>query len=297
MKQLPAGLSASLASGVTTLCTCWRLQRGDGAVFGFTNHDRALTFAGVIFEPSSGVTASETESALGLQVDTMEVEGALSSDAITDDDIALGLWDNAAVEIWRVDWLDTASRVILRRGSTGEVTRGTIAFTAELRSLAHELNQESGRTFQRPCDAVVGDARCGIDLASPTWRGSGTVIASADDRLLSVAGLGAFAEDWFNHGLLTWTSGENPGGKVEVASHLIQAGGAVMLKLWRRAARPVGIGDAFQVTAGCSKAFAECRSKFHNAANFRGFPHMPGNDATMAFAKRENENDGDSFFN
>ena len=50
------------------------------------------------------------------------------------------------------------------------------------------------------------------------------------------------------------------------------------LDLWQRAPRPIRPGDAFTVTAGCDKRFDTCRSRFANAKNFRGFPHMPGND-------------------
>jgi uncharacterized phage protein (TIGR02218 family) len=42
--------------------------------------------------------------------------------------------------------------------------------------------------------------------------------------------------------------------------------------------RGIAPGDAFEVTAGCDKQLGTCRAKFGNALNFRGFPHMPGND-------------------
>ena len=29
---------------------------------------------------------------------------------------------------------------------------------------------------------------------------------------------------------------------------------------------------------GCDKRLATCRARFANAVNYRGFPHMPGND-------------------
>ena len=58
MKTLPAGLQAHLDSGATTLAWCWRITRADGAVFGFTDHDRPLAFAGTDFEPDSGFNAS-----------------------------------------------------------------------------------------------------------------------------------------------------------------------------------------------------------------------------------------------
>jgi uncharacterized phage protein (TIGR02218 family) len=57
---------------------------------------------------------------------------------------------------------------------------------------------------------------------------------------------------------------------------------------------PVDIasGDAFVVTAGCDKRFATCRQKFANGDNFRGFPHMPGNDFALNVARKGDENDG-----
>ncbi len=50
MKSFPVPLQTHLESGTTTLAWCWRLTRNDGAVFGFTDHDRPLTFDGTTFE-------------------------------------------------------------------------------------------------------------------------------------------------------------------------------------------------------------------------------------------------------
>ena len=55
MRALPDGLAAHLESGVTTTCRCWRLTRPDGVSFGFTDHDRALTFDGVTFSAVDGL--------------------------------------------------------------------------------------------------------------------------------------------------------------------------------------------------------------------------------------------------
>jgi uncharacterized phage protein (TIGR02218 family) len=295
MKTVPAGLAASLASGVTTLCRCWQVARRDGVVKGFTNHDRPLTFAGVTFEPESGFTASESESRLGLAVDTQEAYGILSSSAISENDIALGLWDGAAVTVYLVDWSNLANRAIERSGALGEIGRGPLGFVTEVRSLAHELNQETGRTYQRQCDAVLGDSRCKVNLASGTYRGTGLVTAQTGGQLLTVSGLGAYAFGWFGRGVLTWTSGANKGGSVSVDRHMI-SGGVVRLALLQAAALSVENGDAFTVTAGCENTWSMCRSKFGNGANFRGFPHMPGNDHVLSMAKQDHQNDGGSLF-
>ena len=46
MKSLPPALQAHLDEGTTTLAWCWRIARADGVSFGFTDHDRTLSFDG-----------------------------------------------------------------------------------------------------------------------------------------------------------------------------------------------------------------------------------------------------------
>ena len=192
----------------------------DGVVFGFTDHDRPLEFGGVTYEPEFGFAASEIRSGADLAVDAQEAEGVLTSDTITETDILDGRWDNAQVEVWRVNWSAVSQRVLMRRGAIGQVRRGRLAFVAEVRSLAHVLNQTVGRTFQHACDAELGDARCGVDLDDPAFRATGSVTALTGDRSFTASGLGGFAADWFALGRLTWTSGPNAGRAAEVASHV-----------------------------------------------------------------------------
>jgi uncharacterized phage protein (TIGR02218 family) len=297
VKTLPTGLQAHLDSGATTLTWCWKVIRTDSTVMGFTDHDLDLAFDGVTFAAATGFTASEVASSLGLAIDNLDVEGALDAVAITEADLAAGIYDGASVELWRVNWADVSQRVLMRKGTLGEVTRGEIAFTAELRGLAHELQQTLGRTYQRQCDADLGDARCGVDLGAAAFKGTGTVDAVSDDRVLTVSGLSAFDNNWFLFGKLTWISGANAGRIAEVKAHSKSSASAT-LTLWQRAPKAVEAGDTFIVSAGCDKTLRTCKVKFDNIVNFRGFPHMPGNDRTFAYVVNETgENDGGSFFN
>jgi uncharacterized phage protein (TIGR02218 family) len=284
MKSLPPSLAAHLATGTTTLAWCWRVTRNDGVRFGFTDHDRDLAFDGTAFEAATGFTASEIRDALGLSVDNLEVSSALKSDRLDEDDLAAGLYDDAAIEIWRVNWADPDARVLMRSGSLGEVRRSGAAFTAEVRGLAHYLQQPKGRLYQSGCDADLGDARCGVDLDDPAFRGTGTVIAAAGRRQLTASGLDAFAEGWFTRGLVTFTSGANANRAQEVKRHTL-AGATATIELWQPMALDILADDTFTVTAGCDKRFATCRAKFANAVNFRGFPHMPGPDYVLAVAR------------
>jgi uncharacterized phage protein (TIGR02218 family) len=292
MKTLPLGLQAHLDSGTTTLAWCWRIERGDGVVLGFTDHDRPLSFGGVSYEPESGFAASEIRSGLDLAVDAQEAEGVLSSDTITETDILDGRWDNAAVEVWRVNWNAVAERVLMRRGAIGQIRRGKLAFVAEVRSLAHLLHQTVGRTFQYGCDAQLGDARCRVDLDDPAFRAAGAVTALAGDRGFAASGLAGFAAGWFALGRLSWTSGANAGRTAEVAAHSV-SGGIRQLALLEAPVRPIAVGDGFTVVAGCDKRLETCRGRFGNAANFRGFPHIPGQDTVIRYPNRGDANAGE----
>jgi uncharacterized phage protein (TIGR02218 family) len=181
--------------------------------------------------------------------------------------------------------------VLLRRGAIGQIRRGRLAFVAEVRSLAHVLAQTVGRTFQASCDAALGDARCGVDLEDPSYRGNGTVVATIRDRAFLTAGLGGFSSSSFTLGTLTWNSGANAGRRAEVAGHRQEAG-EVTVSLLEAPVRHIAIGDTFIIRAGCDKRPETCRARFSNVANFRGFPHIPGQDAVIRYASRDGGHEG-----
>jgi uncharacterized phage protein (TIGR02218 family) len=293
MRTLPAGLSAHLATGATTLCHCWKLMPVASPVLGFTDHDRNLVFVGVTFEAQAGFEASEIESSLGLSVDNLEASGALDSAQLDAERLRAGDFDHATIEIWRVNWQDVSQRVLMRKGHLGEVTYGGVGFTAEVRGLSHLLNQTKGRVFQFGCDAALGDTRCTVNLETPVFRGMGSVVTSEDNRRFNTAGLDGFAASWFSNGTLTWASGLNAGRLEEVKLH--GAGGVI--ELWQAASFSVAVGDGFTIRAGCDKQFGTCRAKFFNGENFRGFPHLPGTNFVTTFASRDGQNnDGGSRF-
>jgi len=256
MKSFPQSLQTHLDSGTTTLAWYWRLTRNDGAVFGFTDHDLSLTFDGTTFEPESGFTASEIRSGSDLSVDAQEADGVLTSDTITETDILDGRWDNATVEVWRVNWQDTSSRVLLRRGAIGQLRRGRLHFVAEMRSLAHVLGQTIGRTFQASCDADLGEARCGVDKNDPAFKATCTVVALSGNRGFAVSGLSNFAEGWFALGTLQWLTGANTGRKAEILSHAI-SGMNVIVTLLEEPIRPITVGDTFNILSEVSTYVTE----------------------------------------
>jgi uncharacterized phage protein (TIGR02218 family) len=121
MKTLPSGLETFLQSGVTTMVHCWKITREDGVVQGFTEHDSSLTFDSVTYLASSGFASTKIQFSLGLSVDNLEAIGALSSDTLNEDDLASGKYDNAAVDLWWVNFNNVTQRVLLTRGNLGRV--------------------------------------------------------------------------------------------------------------------------------------------------------------------------------
>ncbi len=273
MRTLSPGLAAHVAGEATTLCRCWSLTRRDGAVLGFTDHDRDLSFDGILFRANAGLEAAEASSELGFATGGGEVLGALAASGLREEDLSRGLYDDARVALWLVNWADPGQRTLLETGFVGEVKRSDCSFNAEVRGLGKAFDEERGRLYTAGCSADLGDARCGaLVLQAPA------MVTATDGRLTITAPvLGGFQDGHFTGGRLVFEAGQNVGFTTEIRSHR-NADGAVVLQLWQAAPRPIAIGDVFIAFPGCDKRFATCRDKFGNGANFRGFPHLPGND-------------------
>jgi len=286
VRVLPASFAAHLSGGATTLCRCWRLVRTDGTAMGFTDHDSDVVFDGLTFAAMTGLASTGDVTKAGLSVGGLEVMGALSSAGLDAKELSSGLYDFARVTLWLVNWAEPAERAVLREGTLGEVTREDGAFRAEVRGPMQALETVRGRVVTRGCDADLGDARCGVDLVA--LKEPATVEAVAGD-VVTVSGPER-PQGWFAGGSLVVTSGNEAGGRRAIVQHRSalagteEAAGKAILSL-RAPLAGLAAGDGLEVAPGCDKAFATCREKFGNAANFRGFPHLPGNDRAFSYAR------------
>lgn len=149
----------------TRLCLCWKLTRKDGSLIGFTDHDRDLTVAGIIYFAQTGVAGTDIDRKIGFATDNAGLAGLLGHDRITKADIKAGLYGGAKVEIFRVDWGAPASPKPVWTGHFGAIEQAGDAFTVELIGQAAQLSRSAGRVFSRLCDARLGDKRCGLNLS------------------------------------------------------------------------------------------------------------------------------------
>lgn len=289
-----SGLNDHLATGTTTLARAWAVQRADGVVLGFTDHDRDLEFDGIVFRAGSGLTARALQQTTGLAVDNSEALGALSDAALTEADLMAGRYDGADVLIWWVNWADVTERRLLFRGSLGEVARDGAAFRAELRGLTEPLGRPSGRIFQSPCSAVLGDAACRFDLSTPGYAVELPAEVVTEGERFVFADLPGFDDRWFEKGRLEVVSGAAAGLAGAIKADRAGPGGRREVVLWQRLAAAVAPGDMLRLQAGCDKRPETCRLKFGNFLNFQGFPDIPGEDWLMAVPRQGGANDGGS---
>lgn len=274
---MQTALAQHLKTGSTTLCRTWLVRRKDGSTYGFTDHDCDLAFDGVVFSASTGLTALALEKSNGMAVDNSEVMGALSDASITEDDILAGRFDGAQVTTFLVNWNNVSERTILFRGTFGEMSRSGGAFKVELRGLTEQLNVPYGRVYHSECGAVLGDGQCRIDLTAAAYTRVAVVEAVIDGRILRVSEAAGFADGWFADGQLLLLSGAGNGQIGRIRSDSV-TDDVRTIELWQSFPVQPDPFDQVRLLAGCDRRGSTCREKFNNFLNFRGFPHIPGED-------------------
>lgn len=272
---MTAMLGERLTADLTFLALCWRVARRDGATLGFTTHDAPLVVGGLRHDSAPGMTPSAVVASDGLDVDTMEVAGALTADAITAADLQAGRYDGAEVRLFMVDWrAPDAGQQRLAIGTLGDVTSGSGAdagFVATLRGPTAALGVTVIETYSPECRAELGDRRCRVAMRGRARRGA---VATVDGQRITVAGVasaGGYAQ-----GRLRVLDGSAAG----LDTRITGSDGATLLLDEVLALTP---GTPVELREGCDKRFATCAGRFGNAANFRGEPHVPGGDLLTRF--------------
>lgn len=252
----------------TTTAYAWTLRRRDGVALGFTSHDNDLLIDGLVHRAGPGMVPSAIVESDRLDAEGVDVEGGLSSASINETDLDAGRWDGAALEIRLIDWTNPSNQRSLARGELGEISRSGRAFTAELRGPAATLNAPVAPRCSPGCRAEFGGPECGVDLSR--YRREISISSAQGERLICPdLPDGAL----YRFGRARFLSGPNCG-----SIHDIADGSAGEISLTQPPPLTAKPGTRLLVTQGCDHAIATCGGRFANAVNFRGEPHLPGND-------------------
>jgi uncharacterized phage protein (TIGR02218 family) len=258
-----------LDAELSTVALCWRVERRDGVTIGLTAHDRDLVIDGLVHRSAPGMVPSAIVRGDGLDADTSDVSGALTSDAITEADLIAGRWDGARVRLFAVDWTGGDGRVALGEGTIGATEIRDGLLTAELKGVAAALDRPVAEETAPECRAELGDRRCRVPMAG---RRRFVRVLAADGATLTLDAAWP-VQDAYADGLLRWFGGRNGGLEGAIARS-----GGDMIVLREPPRFPVEVGTLALVVEGCDKSIATCAGRFGNAANFRGEPYLPGMD-------------------
>ena len=258
-----------LATELEGVATFWRILRRDGAALGFTSHDRDVSFGGMTYRSAPGMVPSAIRRTASLERDTIEVAGVLAHDAIAEADLQAGRYSGARIAVGLVDW-ESLDNAVLFNGTLGNVAQEDGGFTAELRSAKADLEIDLVPRTSPTCRAVFCDAACGADPARYDHLVTVQSVEIAGNR---VALSGGPAPALVLYGSLRWIDGPQAG----IAMQVIDADGSGVV-LDMPLSQSIAPGHRAMLREGCDHTIATCASRFGNARNFRGEPHLPGND-------------------
>lgn len=264
-----------LTNDLTSMAFIWRLERSDGVALGLTSHDHDLVIDNFTYHSAPGMVPSTVERTSGFDPDTVDVAGALTTNAIREADLMCGRWDGARLRLSAVDWSDPDSEIVhLVRGELGQVETSSGHFSVSLRGPTSVFDAPVVETTSPDCRASLGDKRCGVDMAS---RVSILSVISANRNDLIVSG--GPANGTLINGCIRWIDGANAG-----LNSVIFANTTSTITLVEPPFFPVEVGARILAAQGCDRRFATCVERFANAINFRGEPHLPGNDLLTRYA-------------
>lgn len=266
-----------------TAATYWRVWRRDGVALGFTSHDRPLAFDGMVHRAAPGMVPAAIRTTSDLSEDNAGVEGALSHDSIRSDDLAAGLFDEAAIEVGIVDW-ETLDARALYSGSLGQIENDGRSFSAQLRSAKAILERDLVPRTSPTCRADFCGRGCNLSQARFTTRAR----LSAIDRDFNRVAFGPIDTSRYIDGTVRFLAGPQTGIAFAIVgseSGSERGSDEDWLVIDRPLSPNLELGTAAELREGCDHTLATCASRFDNAVNFRAEPFLPGNDLLARYGR------------
>ncbi|UOF80044.1 minor tail protein L [Caudoviricetes sp.] len=260
------------------LARCWDITRRDGTHYRFTDHDRPLVLADTFtYSPVKGISATAVRRQSALEDSNASVRGIISSDLITYDDLSFGLYKEAQVDEYVVDWLvPFVDPIHHQRYWIVETSWNGEEWEAQTSSLPFWFRMQVGSVVSRTCRAELGDSLCKVDLTLLQLQFDVSTIVT--QRTVFTASVSFYADNYWRGGKLIWLSGSNAGHISEIKS---STGSSDTFELFLKTPKDIAANDEFLIVPGCDFTRATCIAKFNNINNYRGYPFIPGTDQML----------------
>ncbi len=270
MKTIDPLLQTEIENG--TICNCMKITLQDGTVLGYTDHDHYLTVDSVSYTPAPGLQKINYIATASTELSNQEFGSAWVD--VPDEDLLAGKFDSAKIEVSWASWKHPSyGRLVVFTGLISELSWSVEGFKADVASFVKNLNINVGSVYTSSCGHALFDGnlpgkigKCGLDKNS--FKTTGSISSIITPQWKFDTGLIA-SDGYHNNGMIKFTSGLNTGLTFMVKSY---ASGDVELIL--PTAYAMTVGDTFEIYAGCDKTLNTCKTKFNNALNFGGYPHI-----------------------
>lgn len=274
MKNFSPEMRAALADPSLPMHVCWRITRTDGVVKRFTDADRPVYVEGFEYTPNGSTERTAIAYTAGLASDNLDVRGILDSDTITEADLMAGKYDYAEVEIMLVFTSRPDLRAVtMMSGLLGEVETDRGTYSVRMNSMNHMFNHTIGEQTTPICRAVLGDARCKVNMVP--WTQEVVITEIVSNRRFKAASIANPTA--LSYGTLTMVNGPAAGLSME-----IRAASATEVEIFLPMRVLPAVGNTMRLKAGCDNTRATCKNVYNNLINNRSEPDLPGQDELIA---------------
>lgn len=247
----------------------WTITLRSGVVKRYTTADVDISYGGNTYSARLCLISGATYRLVrGLEVDTAEVTlSPMNGENINGVDFIRaakdGVFDRAIVSrdrLFMPTWGDTSLGTInLFLGEFGEIKTSMNKVVTSLKSMPYLLNvMMPRRQYAASCPFTFGDSKCGINRALHTY--SSSALAGSTTKSIRCGLTQSY--NYFNLGVLTFTSGKNAG-----LSRSVKQWSAQNATLTSGFPYAPEAGDTFTISRGCSKAISANNAVPFSVAN------------------------------
>lgn len=245
---------------------------------------------GEVYQTESGYEFSGYGASSTFASSSIDLSGILQAGAVSQDDLASGVYDNARVYLFATSWANPIEdEETLSLLFWGKVDFADERYTVQLMGAIDVLSQSTGRTYAATCSNTLFDetldghvlpwsqSKCTGPRAAQDgplladFKVSGTLTSVTDQYMFADSARGE-AADWFAYGAIRFITGPNAGLK-PIQVKAFTAGGGVLLH--EAMFYLPEVGDAYEMIPGCRKDAETCKNKYSNKINFGGQDHVP----------------------
>ena len=289
-KSTSANFKTRLASEDQNTCLCFRIERKDGTIYGYSTNDVEFdytmttnpdAYGSITFKPVSSFNPSDMRSSAGSSVDNIEVLGAINLGEVAEDDIEAGLFADAEILIFRVDPTNLADgEMIEKRGFIGDITYQEGVYNFEILALSSRLKRNVGLVTTPLCRIQqFCNAQCKLTESTYTHNFDNdaytayTEIITGDFNPALGPALSRFAKG--NVVINLGMAGEVRREIKEITG----SPGSYEILLHEYFSFDIAAGS-IDIVEGCDRTSATCQS-LSNMINFRGENLLPTNEVIL----------------